>query len=123
MNATKTTWEQVMSMKSSDTRHDGVANTLTKDEITTILAVVDFFGGSVAQVHLDLAFCRFRVFDWLAMGVMSAREDGGGRMGSKHAVKVLAHSFLKSRGDIDEFINDLRVSDYQVDEAWEGVEL
>jgi hypothetical protein len=123
MNATKTTWEQVMSMKSKDTRHNGVANTLTKDEIQTLLAVVDFFGGSVAQVHLDLALCRFRVFDWLAMGVMSAKEDDGGRMGSRQAVQVLAHSFLKSGGDIDKFIDDLRVTDYQVDEVWEGVEL
>ena len=117
------TWEQVMDKKKADTRHQGVANTLTKDELNTILAVTDFFGGSVEQVYLDLAICRYRVFDWLAMGVMSGDEESGGRIGSKQAVKVFTYSFLKSEGDIDKFIEDLRVSDYQADESWTEVEV
>jgi hypothetical protein len=109
----KTTWEQVMAMKSKDTRHKGVANTLKKDEIETILAVVDFFNGNWQQVGFDLVKARFRVFDALAMYV-------GGRL-EPEPTKVLVHSFLKVDGNIDKWIEDLRVSDYQVDTSYQAV--
>ena len=113
----KSTWDQVMAHKKDDTRHKGVANTLTKDEIETLLATIDFFDGSVKQAFFDLARARYRVFDWLAMGVQ------GDRIGSVSATKVLAYSFLKSNGNIDKFIDDLRVSDYQIDIKWGLIEL
>ena len=110
-------WKQVMAHKKHDTRHKGVANNLTKDELETILATLDFFGGNLRQAHFDLSMARYRVFDWLAMGVQ------GDRLGSESATKVFAHSFLKSEGDVDKFIEDLRYSDYQVDTAWEKIKL
>lgn len=113
----KTTWEQVMALKSADTKHQGVANTLTPDEIDTILALVDFFDGSVPQARFDLIMCKYRVFDWLAMCVM------GGRIGSDNATKVLAYSFIKMKGDIDKFIQDLRETDYQIVTDWETLTL
>ncbi len=113
----KSTWDQVMAHKKDDTRHQGVANTLTKDEIETLLATIDFFGGNTRQAFFDLTVARYRIFDWLAMGVQ------GDRIGSISATKVLAYSFLKSNGDIDAFIQDLRVSDYQMDTKWESIKL
>lgn len=113
----KNTWEQVMSMKKNDNRHIGVANTLTKDELETILATIDFFGGNWKMAGFDLSFVKYRVFDWLAMCVM------GDRIQSPEATKVLVYSFLKVNGDIDKFINDLRITDYQIDTEWESITL
>ena len=117
------TWNQVMALKPADKRHrprpDEVANDLTTDEITTIIATADFFMASdndMRQIWFDLYVVRYRVFDWLAMCVM-------GRIGSKQAVQVFVHSFIKSRGDVDRFIADLRETDYDIDHTWEEVEL
>ena len=112
----KSTWDRIMSHKKDDTRHRGVANTLNRDEIETLLATIDFFGGNVKLAMFDLNGARYRIFDWLAMGV-------NGRIGSDTASKVLAYSFLKSNGDINTFIDDLRISDYQVMTEWENIKL
>lgn len=109
------TWDKVMACKKADTRHKGVANTLTLDEIETIVATVDFFGDDYRQDVFDLKQARYRVFDWLAMRVQ-------GR-GAPESTKVLAYSFLKVEGDIDKFIDDLRSTDYDIDHKWEAVEL
>ncbi len=111
------TWDKVMACKAKDTRSRGLANNLTRDELETILATIDFFGGCVQQAMFDLKVARYRVFDWLAMCVM------GDRMGSKSATQVMAYSFLKAKGNIDSWIKDLRVSDYQMDTAWEKTKL
>ncbi len=112
---TKSTWQQVMDMKPKDTRHEGIANTLVEDEIETVCAVVDFFGGTWKQAGFDLKIARYRVFDFLAMAV-------GGRI-EPEPTKVLVYSFLKVGGDIDKWIDDLRVTDYQVDTKWEATQL
>jgi len=109
------TWDKVMAMKPKDTRHKGVANTLTDDEIQTIIGTVDFFGDDYRQDVFDLKVARYRVFDWLAMRVQ-------GR-GAPESTKVLVHSFLKVDGDIDKWVEDLRVTDYDIDESWREVEL
>lgn len=106
-----------MAMKPKDTRHKGVANTLTDDELNTILGTIDFFGDNYQQDIFDLKVARYRIFDFLAMCVM------GDRVGSPDATKVLVHSFLKADGDIDKWIEDLQTTDYDIDHSWEGVEL
>jgi hypothetical protein len=108
-------WDKVMSMKPKDTRHRGVANNLTDDELNTIIGTIDFFGDKYQQDVFDLKVARYRVFDWLAMRVQ-------GR-GAPTSTKVLAHSFLKVDGDIDKWIEDLRVNDYDIDHSWEEIEL
>lgn len=115
-----TTWDKVMSFKNKDTRHKGVANTLTMDELETIVATVDFFGGDYRQDIFDLKTARYRVFDWLAMRVQ------GRHSGSAHdlnVTKVFAHSFIKSDGDVDKFIQDLRETDYDIDTSYKSIEL
>lgn len=113
---TKTTWEQVMALKTKDTRHKGLANTLTQDEIETIAATADFFNEDVRQIVWDLKVARYRVFDWLAMGI-------GGRIGSETVAKIFAYSFIKVNGDIDKWIDDLRVTDYEANTKWESIDL
>ena len=110
------TWQAVMSKKKNDDRHKGVANTLTDDELETIIATIDFFGGDYRQDIFDLKVARYRVFDWLAMRVQ-------GRSEHETSTKVLAHSFLKSDGVVSKFIEDLRTTDYDVITDWEGLEL
>jgi uncharacterized ubiquitin-like protein YukD len=110
------TWDKIMSLRTKDTRHKGVANTLTDDEIETIIATMDFFGADYRQTVFDLKVARYRVFDWLAMAVQ-------GRESNQSAIKVLAHSFIKVGGDINAFVDDLRVTDYDIDHSWEKIEL
>lgn len=117
----KTTWTQVMELKKAgqmETTQE-IANILTKDDITTILATADFFGANeydLAQIKFDLSIPRYRVFDWLAMGVM-------GRIQNQEVVKVFVYSFLKVGGIPSKFIEDLQVTDYDVVRDWEKLEI
>ena len=110
------TWQQVMSKRNKDDMHKGVANTLSDDDINTIIATIDFWGADYRQDIFDLKVARYRVFDWLAMRVQGRNPD-------TTSTKVLVHSFLKSDGVVSKFIEDLRVTDYQVITDWEEVKL
>ncbi len=113
------TWNSIMKLKSKDKRHTGVANTLDSNDRETILATADFFGAEqndLFQINFDLGVARYRVFDWLGMAVM-------GRMTNRNALKVFVHSFLKVNGDVDKFIQDLRETDYDIDNSWESTEV
>ena len=117
-------WKKVMSMKKADNRHKGIANNLDNLEIETILASMDFFNASddfLAQARFDLKVARYRVFDWLAMIIMSRWHYQEGDEFNKLSAKVLIHSFLKSNGDVNKFIADLRENDYQVDQSYEAI--
>lgn len=114
-SSTMSTWGDVMAMRPYDKRHKGVANTLTQDELETVIATIDFFGDDYRQDIFDLKVARYRVFDWLAMRVQ-------GR-GAPESTKVLAYSFVKVEGDIDKWIQDLRETDYDIDRKWEALEL
>lgn len=114
-------WSQVMALKKNDDRCKGVANTLTDDEIETVIATVDFFGGDYRQDILDLRnFGRYRVFDWLAMRIQGRHS---GSVHDVNATKVLAHSFIKSNGVTSAFIQDLRETDYDMDESYKELNL
>ena len=116
-----TTWQQVMRLKTAGkSEADGVANTLTDDDLNTICGTIDFFGGEYRQDIFDLKTIRYRVFDWLAMRVM------GRHSGSEQdivATKVLAYSFIKSGGVPSKFIEDLRYTDYDIVTDWKEIEL
>ena len=90
----KTTWEQVMALKSAGKNRtqesEPIANDLTRDELETIYATIDFFGGNYAQAQLEFEFCRYRVFDALAMYVQGRLEET--------PTKVLVYAFLQANG-------------------------
>lgn len=116
MNKTISVWDEVMAKRRNDDMHKGVANTLSDDDIRTIAATIDFFGGDYRQDVFDLRTIRYRVFDWLAMRVQGRRQP------TEHdtvATKVLVHAFLKVDGVPSKFIQDLRETDYEVDTSWE----
>lgn len=121
MQKTKSTWEQVMSLRSKGAKESrGVANTLSDDDLNTICATIDFFGGDYRQDIFDLKTIRYRVFDWLAMRVQG-RHSGSSQ--DKLVTKVLAYSFIKSDGVPSKFIEDLRVTDYDIDTSYNTIEL
>lgn len=111
------TWAQIQDLMIKDTRSRGCGNTLTNEEIKTLVDTVELFGGKTGQAWFDLFIARYRIYDWLAMGVVSER------LGSESAAKVLVHSFLKLKGDVDKFIEDLRTTDYRIITEWKSVEL
>ncbi len=105
-------------------------NELDQDDITTILATIDFFGASniwMKQTYFDLSkkakpiSPRFKVFDWLAMCIDGRNDDD--RKQNEAGLKVLVYSFLKVKGNVKKFIEDLRLTDYQVNTKWEEVDL
>ena len=108
------TWDKVAALKTAGAKEArGVANTLSDDDINTIIATIDFFGGDYRQDIFDLKVARYRVFDWLGMRVMSRLDES--------ATKVLAHSFIKSGGVPSKFVQDLRETDYDIDTSWEKI--
>ena len=109
----KQLWEQIMKLgREKEPRGQGITNKLDQYDIQTILGTMDFFGASEIfkkQTAFDLyGPPKYRVFDWLAMTVMSRNDDA--RDQNNVPLKVLVHSYLKSEGDPESFIDDLRES-------------
>ncbi len=100
------------------------ANKFDKDDVTTIIATMEFFNVTdvwLKQTYYDLTIPKYRLFDWLGMCVMSRNDDD--RKQNENALKVLVYSWLKVGGNPKLFIADLRESDYDVDESWKKVEV
>lgn len=114
-------WDDVMALKDAGKAEArGAANTLNDDDLNTIAGTVDFFGGDYRQDILDLRTFRYRVFDWLAMRIQGRHS---GSEADKEATKVLAYSFIKSGGVPSKFIEDLRVTDYDIDTSYKSIKL
>ena len=111
--------------RQKEPRSAGVANKLDQYDVETIMATIDFFGASeffMKQTVFDLyGPPKYRIFDWIAMNVMGRNDDD--RKLNNVPLKVLVHSYLKSEGDPERFIGDLRESDYQLDTSWEDIEI
>jgi hypothetical protein len=126
------TWDALMWYRNKETRTNGIANTLTEDEIETIIANMEFFGASplmLRQIYSDLRVARFRLFDCLAMNIDALRNVKAGNRSEnadlesgREPLRVLAHSYLKSKGNINKFIEDLRETDYDVDKSYERID-
>jgi hypothetical protein len=126
MSYNKQLWEQIMEIgRKKEPREKGIANKLDQYDIETILTTMDFFGADeyfIKQTVFDLyGPPKYRVFDWLAMNVMSRNDSD--REGNNVALQVLVHSYMKAEGDPEKFIEDLRVSDYQLDTSWEDIQI
>lgn len=112
------TWNDIIK-NGRKNQSNPVTNILNKDDIITIVATMDFFGVSsddIQQVVFDLSIPKYRVFDWLGMGIMSRIEN-------KTALKVLVYAFQTAGYNEKQFIDNLRVHDYQVETEWENVVL
>lgn len=117
-------WDAVMALRTKETRTKGCANTLTREEFIPIYATMEFFNASdnlLGQSQFDLLGARFRLFDWIAMCINGRRKCGDGN--NDEPIKVITHAYLKSGGDIDKFIADLRTTDYDIDKSYEVITL
>lgn len=115
------TWDKVMALKDAGrSEAKGSANQLSIEDLETIIGTIDFFGGNYQMDIFDLRVARYRVFDWLAMRVQGRHS---GSEGDKEATKVLVHSFLKSEGVPSKFIDDLRSTDYDIDDSYKSIKL
>ena len=119
----KELWDEILKIGRKK-ESKGITNNFDDNDIETILATMEFFGASdiwIRQSHWDLKNAKYRLFDWLGMCVMSRNDDA--REQNNQALKVLVHSYLKTGGEPKKFIEDLRESDYQIDESWEKVKI
>jgi len=121
----KELWDEIIKTgRKKEPSSKGIANKFDDNDIKTIVATMEFFGASdiwIRQTVFDLKTPKYRLFDWLGMCVMSRNDDA--REQNNQALKVLVHSYLKTGGDPDKFIQDLRESDYQIDESWEKIKI
>ncbi|MEM4271387.1 MAG: hypothetical protein QXO70_04835 [Candidatus Pacearchaeota archaeon] len=118
-------WEQIIELgKKNEPASKGITNKFSDDDIMTIIGTMEFFGATdiwIKQTIWDLKVAKYRLFDWLAMCVMSRNDDN--REVNNESLKVLVHSYLKVGGDPKKFIQDLRETDYQLDESWKKIKI
>lgn len=106
----KELWEKVM--KKGKKQESGTTHNLSRDDIRTILGTVDFFLKDeeyLKQVKYDLITCKYKVYDWIAM-LLDGRDDGNSKV-----TQVMTYAYLKT-DSVEEFIEDLRRTDYQIKE-------
>lgn len=116
----KKLWDYVV--KEGKKVERGTINKLDDNDINTILGTMEWFGSTtiwMKQTCFDLKIPKFRVFDWLAMCVMSRNDDN--REQNREALRVLVYSWLKAKGNVREFIDDLRYTDYDCDKSYTSV--
>ena len=116
----KDLWTSVMALGRKNEK--GVANKFNKDDIDTILATMEYFGATdnwLKQTFFDLQLAKYKLYDWLAMCIMSRNNDD--RDTNNTPLRVLCHSYLKVDGDIKKFISDLRETDYDMITDWEKI--
>jgi len=102
----------------------GLANSLTKEDLATVIGTMEFFGATTTwmkQTVFDLTVAQFRIFDWLAMCIMSRNNDN--RKQNEEALKVLVHSFIKSEYIEKDFILDLQTTDYDIDKSYKTIDV
>jgi len=115
-------WEKIL--ETGKEKEKGITNKLTGDGLEAILATMMQFNASeiwLQQTYWDLKTAKYKVYDWLAMCVMSRNDDDRER--NNIPLKILVNSYLKAEGDVEKFIEDLRYSDYDEDESWQKIEI
>ena len=118
----KELWKEVMTLGRQN--EFGVTNKLDKNDIITIIDNMDFFNATdifLRQSQYDLTMPKFKVYDWLAMCIMGRNDDD--RDNNNQALKVLVYAYLQAKGNITEFIINLRENDYDIIRDWEKVEV
>ena len=118
----KELWKEVMTLGRQN--EFGVTNKLDKNDIITIIDNMDFFNATdifLRQSQHDLTMPKFKVYDWLAMCIMGRNDDD--RDNNNQALKVLVYAYLQAKGNITEFIINLRENDYDIIRDWEKVEV
>ena len=99
-------------------REKKIANNLDLSDITTICATLEFFNKERQLIRLmawDLRVPKYRVFDWLAMGIdrcMNEKQDN-----DNNSVWVALGNVYLNTSSPAQFVEALRFNDLQL---WEG---
>lgn len=115
-------WQAVM--KAGRKHNKGITHKIDRNGVQAIVGTLDFFGASqtyLQQTMFDLTRAKYKIYDWLAMGLNGRCDDNNTQ--NKQALRVIVHSFLKAEGNEHKFIEDLQQTDYDIDHSWETVEL
>ena len=123
MEATKSTWDELVEKGRENQSHPEI-NVLDKDDITSVIATMEYFGATLIclqQSYHDLLVPKFRVFDWLAMNVNGRMDDDTEQ--NTNAFKVLIHAFRTAGYNEKKFIENIRVYDYEIMREWEEVKI
>lgn len=105
-------------MKLGSERERRRANTLDQSDISTICATLEFFGVEsplIRQTVWDLRVPKYRVFDWLAMGIdrcVNQKQDND----SNNVWVALANVYLNTSSPA-QFVEALRFNDLQLYEG------
>ena len=120
----KELWHLVLAIgRKQEPESKGITNHFNRDDVTTIIANMEFFGATdiwMRQTIFDLMTPKFRLFDFLGMCIMSRNDDN--RKQNNLPLKVLIWAYLKMNGVPEKFIEDLRVIDYQIDGSYNCVQ-
>ena len=117
----KELWEELVTEGEKNQSNKEI-NVLNKDDIISIVSTMHFFESSeiwTRQTMFDLSIAKFRVFDWLAMCVMSRNDDN--REQNNVALQILIYAFQKANYNEKKFIENLRYNDYDIIREWENI--
>jgi hypothetical protein len=99
-------------------------NILGTWDYNTIIATMEYMGASdnwMKQTLFDLKIAKYRVFDWLAMCIMSRNDDS--RTLNNTALKVLVYAFKQANYDERKFVENLQICDYECDRKWDKINI
>jgi hypothetical protein len=110
-------WKEVV--RKGRRQERGITNSLTKDEITTIVATADAFGCNpdfIGRIAFDLGVARYNLWDWIGM-LLTDRYKGYGETetelkNAERFVRIMAE--LYAQYSIPEMITILREIDFDV---------
>ena len=102
----KELWHLVLAIgRKQEPESKGITNHFNRDDVTTIIANMEFFGATdiwMRQTIFDLMTPKFRLFDFLGMCIMSRNDDN--RKQNNLPLKVLIWAYLKMNGVPEKFI-------------------
>ena len=100
-------------------KEKGTRNYLCPRDIRTVLETLEYFGVArpmLAQVHWDLSVPRYRVFDWLGMGLQGRyrRKQDPMIEDSKNVFVALANVYINTTY-VPQWVDYLRYMDLELD--------
>ena len=116
----KYAWERVIKLgKEREPEVKGITwedHGLDRDDINTVLGTIQFFSNRklFKLSQHDLIVAKYRLFDFIGM-LLDGRDltKKYPNSGNLRTTEVLTYSYLKSES-LEDFIRDLRVTDYQI---------
>ena len=101
-----------------------IKNEFNNKDINVILDVMRKFNATdewLKHTLYDLNTDKYRLCDWLSMCIMGRNADN--RKQNMRPLQVLLYSWLRVGGEPEDFIRDLKSTDYKIVTEWGKVKL